>query len=103
MSVQFLSYNDLPYDIQTNAVYHSACRRAASDRLTNQLAGPVASGVRHALAVNGSRGVWAIVIENDGQPMYVVQNTKYTLQEIHQRRILRVRLPLAPAYLAPNT
>jgi len=101
MSVQFLSYADLPYDIQTDAVYHTSFRRAASDRIVNQLTGEVASGVRHALAVNGSRGVWAIVIENDGQPMYVVQNMKYTLQEPSQRRVLRVCGPLA--YLAPNT
>ena len=103
MSVQFISYTDLPYDIQTNAVYHTSFRRAASDRLANELTGEVASGVRHALAVNGSRGVWAIVVENDGQPMYVVQNMRYTLQPHHQRRILRVRLPLPSAYLDPNT
>jgi len=101
MSFQTLSVAELPYLLpETNAVYHAACRRAASARLSNQLAEPLASAMRRALAVNGSKTVWAIVIENDGQPMYVVQNLKYTLQEESQRRIFRVRLPLA--YLAPS-
>jgi hypothetical protein len=101
MSHQTISYTELPYEITTDAVYHSSFRPAASARLTNQLSGPVATAVRHALSVNASRQVWAIVIENDGQPMYVVQNMKYTLTPDNHRRVLRVRLP--DPYLAPST
>jgi hypothetical protein len=100
---QSISYTDLPYELpDTNAVYHSAFRRASAERIINQVSGPVATALRRAFAVNGSKTAWAIVIENDGQPMYVVQNMKYTLTLETQRRVLRVRLPL-PEYLAPST
>jgi hypothetical protein len=97
MSVQTLSYNDLPYPIQTDAVYHSACRRAATSRLSNQLSGPIRLAMQQTMADPASKQVWAIVFEYDGQPMYVVQNMKYTLQCQDQRRVLRVCLYLEPS------
>lgn len=96
MSVQMLSYTDLPYPIQTDAVYHSALRGAATARLSNQLSGTIGSALRQTMADPASAQAWAIVFEYEEQPMYVLQNMKYTLQDQGQRRILRV-------YLEPST
>jgi len=87
-----LPYTELPYTVQADAVYHSACRRAATDRLLNRLSGRVASATRLAMAHPASEQAWAIVMDYRGQPMYVIQNTKYTLQQPDQRRVLRVPL-----------
>jgi len=103
MVFQLLPYTELPYPIETNGVYHSSFRRAASERLGNTVSGPAASALQRALSVPNSKRAWAIVIENDGQPMYVVQNMKHSFQAEDQRRVLRVCLPLAAAYLAPST
>ena len=51
------------------------------------------------MAHPASKQVWAIVMEYDGQPMYVLQNVKQTLQPADQRRVLRVRLE----YFEPRT
>jgi hypothetical protein len=99
MSFQTLPYTDLAYSVQADGSYHSSLRRAAASRLSNQLSGAVGSATRSAMAHPASKQVWAIVMEYDGQPMYVLQNVKQTLQPADQRRVLRVRLE----YFEPRT
>jgi len=51
------------------------------------------------MAHPASKQAWAIVMEYDGQPMYVLQNVKQLFQPLDQRRVLRVRLE----YFEPRT
>jgi hypothetical protein len=47
-----------------------------------------------------AKRVWAIIVEQDDQPMFVLQNTQYSLVPLAYRRVLRVRV--RDEYLDPN-
>jgi len=92
---------DIPYDLNADSIYNSAFCNAASKRLSQQTSADISEALRSALATQASKHVWAIVIEQNQEPVYVLQNTRFTQIPYIYRRVLRVCLPAAPAYLAP--
>ena len=94
-----VSVRDIPYVIQTNAVYHSATTTASAERLLTASTARISRAIQYALQQPAAKRVWGIIVETDGQPMFVLQNTQHSLVPLVYRRVLRVR----EEYLDPST
>ena len=88
-----LSIRDIDYELTPNACYHSMFRQAATERILKQCrGGPVLQGrIRNAMEQFRAKTVWAVVIEENNEPVYVIQNLAYTNVAPAFRRVLRVR------------
>jgi len=98
MQSAVLSIRDIPYQFQTDTVYHSCTTKASAQRLVNSTPSWVSRAIRYAMQQPAAKRVWAIIVEQDEQPMFVLQNTQYSLVPLAYRRVLRVR----EEYLEPN-
>jgi len=97
-AVSVISIRDLPYFIQTDAVYHSATIKASAQRLLTASTARISRAIQYALQQPAAKRVWGIIVESDEQPMFVLQNTQHSLVPLVYRRVLRVR----EEYLDPN-
>ena len=97
-AASIVSIRDLPYFIQTDAVYHSATTKASAERLLTASTARISRAIQYALQQPAAKRVWGIIVESDGQPMFVLQNTQHSLVPLVYRRVLRVR----EEYLDPN-
>ena len=97
-ATSIVSIRDLPYFIQTDAVYHSATTKASAQRLLTASTARISRAIQYALQQPAAKRVWGIIVESDGQPMFVLQNTQHSLVPLVYRRVLRVR----EEYLDPN-
>jgi len=100
MQSAVLSIRDIPYQFQTDTVYHSCTTKASAQRLLNSTPSWISRAIHHAMQQPAAKRVWAIIVEQDDQPMFVLQNTQYSLVPLAYRRVLRVRV--RDEYLDPN-
>jgi hypothetical protein len=98
VAVSVVSIRDIPYSFQTHGVYHSATTRVSGQRHLTSSTGRISRAIQHALQQPAAKHVWGIIVETDDQPMFVLQNTQYSLVPLVYRRVLRVR----EEYLDPN-
>jgi hypothetical protein len=88
-----LSIRDIDYDLNPNACYHSVFRRAAMNRIMNQFNDnpKLQKRIRYAMEQSRADAVWAIVIEKDNKPVYVIQNLAYTNVSPAFRRVIQIQ------------
>jgi hypothetical protein len=106
-AARVVSIKALDYELVPNNTFHPSLYPAACSRITEQFANQYASHPRvkkltkiltHVLAHPACPKVWAIVLEEDGNPLYVIRNLKFTGTALAFRRVFRVKLD---ALLAP--
>ncbi len=86
-----LSILDFDYVIPIHSSYHPSCKVAAKRRLQKSYP-DFSRALTQAFQNRAASNVWGILIEQDGQPMVVVQNLGCKVRNNAFRRLLRVNM-----------
>lgn len=102
-AARVVSIKALDYELVSNACFHPSLYTAACARISEQFAKTHAAHpsvkkltkiLEHTLANPACKKVWAIVIEEEGNPLYVIRNLKYTGTTLAFRRVFRVKVDM---------
>jgi hypothetical protein len=86
-----LSILDFDYSIPIHSSYHPCFKNAAKKRLQKSYP-EFNRALTQAFMNRAASNVWGILIEQDGQPMVVVQNLGCRVRNNAFRRLLRVNM-----------
>lgn len=86
-----VSVRDFDYVIPVHSSYHPAFKTAAKKRITQNFP-HLQKALKQAFENRAFKSVWGILIEDDGQPVCVVQNLACVVKNQSYRRLLRVNL-----------
>lgn len=86
-----LSVLDFDYVIPVHSAYHPSFKVAAKKRLQKSYP-KFSRALTQAFQNRAASNVWGIMIEEDGQPMIVVQNLACKVRNNSFRRLLRVNM-----------
>lgn len=87
------SIHDIPYEIKPNTAFHPALREGAIERIrTKSPIKEIGERLSEALEYYVSDTVWAVIIEDQGRPLYVAQNLALSRTTLPYRRVLCVQL-----------
>lgn len=83
----------LDYELPVDDCFHPAFLSAAQSRICASLEkkARLAAIVKSALEHPAAKGVWAIVIEEANNPVYIVRNIAFTRTKLAFRRVLLVK------------
>jgi hypothetical protein len=81
------SVRDIPYEIKPDTSYHPALIDSAIQRIRQTKIGERLS---EALGYCVSDKVWAVIVEDEGRPLYIAQNLAHSKTAVHYRRVLCV-------------
>jgi len=92
--MRVISVRDVNYEIVADAVYHSAFLSAAIRRITSKsnFDESLAKTIEYSMLQDSAKRVYAIVIENEGTPVFTLCNVSHSLTSVGFRRILRIQL-----------
>ena len=79
---------DIPYDIRPDTAYHPAFADGAIARIRTQ--STYGERMSEALSYVVAEKVWAVIIEEEGIPLYIAQNLAFTQTSLPYRRVLCV-------------
>jgi hypothetical protein len=82
---------DFDYVMPVHSSYHPIFKAAAKRRLIRSFP-DYAQAITQAFSNRAFKQVWGILIEQDGQPMCVIQNLACVVKNQSYRRVLRVNL-----------
>jgi hypothetical protein len=98
-ATRVVSIRDLPYPISPPTCYHPAFLKGAIKRLTDDRrythmnARPhLLAAIRHVLSHPAAKRTWGVLVERDGEPIFVAQNLGCDGTSLTFRRFLRVNL-----------
>ena len=108
-----LSVRDIDYQLNADSAFHPATLEGGRLRLTNLLESVyhnpndddnkerilASSILSQALSSKRARSVWAVVLESNNEPMFVVQNLACAHTSPGYRRVLRVDIDAVRDYL----
>jgi hypothetical protein len=86
-----LSVRDFDYVIPVHSAYHPTFKNAAKRRLMKNYP-EFTQAIAQAFSNRAASNVWGILIEENGQPMVVVQNLGCKVRNNTFRRLLRVNV-----------
>ena len=86
-----VSVRDFDYVIPVHSSYHPAFKAAAKKRITKMFP-HLQKALKQAFDNRAAKSAWGILIEDDGQPVCVVQNLSCVVKNQSYRRVLRVNL-----------
>lgn len=86
-----LSVLDFDYVIPVHAAYHPVFKNAAKKRLQKSYP-EHARALTQAFSNRAVSNVWGVMIEENGQPMIVIQNLACKVRNNTFRRLLRVNV-----------
>jgi hypothetical protein len=86
-----VSVRDFDYVIPVHSSYHPAFKAAAKKRITKMYP-HLRKALKQAFDNRAAKSAWGILIEDDGQPVCVVQNLACVVKNQSYRRLLRVNL-----------
>jgi hypothetical protein len=84
------SVRDIPYVINADTAYHPAFIVGAIERVRKQLPSKAGARLSEALEYCVSETVWAVVVEDNGKPLYVAKNLALAKTSLPYRRVLCV-------------
>jgi NAD-dependent oxidoreductase involved in siderophore biosynthesis len=82
---------DFNYELTIDSSFYPLFKNAARKRLQNTFPN-AARAIQQAFRNRAVTRVWGIVIENEGQPLYVVQNLACKVTNQSYRRVLRINM-----------
>jgi len=82
---------DFNYDVPIHSSFYPIFKNAARKRLQNAFPN-VAHAIQQAFRNRAVNRVWGIIIENEGQPLCVVQNLACKVTNQSYRRVLRINM-----------
>ena len=86
-----VSLKAIDYEVPANTTFHTAMFIAARDRILREQKGRLANILFHIFNNPAARTVWAIVLQQNNDPLYVIRNIAYTGTSLPYRRILLVK------------
>jgi len=84
------SVRDIPYVINADTAYHPAFIEGAIERIRKNTPGKAGPRLSEALEYCVSETVWAVVVEDNGKPLYVAKNLGLSKTSLPYRRVLCV-------------
>lgn len=86
-----VSVRDFDYAIPVHSSFHPLFKAAAKRRITKSFPA-YAKALKQAFANRAATSAWGILIEEDGQPMCVVQNLACAVRNNSYRRVLKINV-----------
>ena len=86
-----VSVRDFDYVLPVHTSYHPLFKAAAKRRITKAFP-TYAKAIKQAFANKAATSAWGILIEEDGQPMCVVQNLACAVRNHSYRRVLKINV-----------
>ena len=106
-----VSVRDFDYVLPVHSAFHPLFKTAAKHRLQKSYP-TYANAIKQAFSNRAANGVWGILIEEDGQPMCVVQNLACAVRNMSYRRVLKINvndhypgnmIPIDTSFLTRNS
>ena len=93
MESRVLSVRDIAYEIIPNTGYHPAFLTGTRRRIqTNMSLKEVEKRLLDVMNIPAYSKVWAVVIEENDKPVYVMKNLALSRTSLPYRRVLRVKI-----------
>lgn len=99
-SAHVQSVLDLSYPISVDSSFYPTFKKAAKQRILKQWP-QYDRALKQAFSNRASNSSWGIVLEENGQPMLVIQNLACRVRNSNFRRLLRINLNDAPTQREP--
>lgn len=84
------SVRDIPYVINADTSYHPAFIEGAIERIRKHVPSKAGARLSEALEYCVSETVWAVIVEDNGKPLYVAKNLGLSKTSLPYRRVLCV-------------
>jgi hypothetical protein len=92
MESRVLSVRDIAYEIIPNTGYHPAFLTGTRRRMQMSMSANQLATLLDVMNIPAYSKVWAIVVEKNGNPVYVMKNLALSRTSLPYRRVLRVKL-----------